>query len=382
MAKKQTESNTTNMEVEQVMRLEDAPSDKPSVEAAEGLNPRKGPLEEIYANRLKQIERESNFGAELSKESVAELSPEPEQPTDSVPSPEVEAIPALPAEEDKTIDLVRDQTPVEKLYTIRDGDVELKLTEKQLVERAQKGLGAERKFQEASALRQEAERFLYGQQPSQQQAPAQQNSAQQEYPKPMELDDSAAEDFLNKLNFGSKDEQKAALKSLVSKLPAQSSTAAMPIDQIVNAATQNAVAALQSQQTMAALGAEFKDVFQDPLLSNAAGILTNQLRDSYAKAGIAKTFWEVGTEALATVRNKYIKSDSVSSQPQLTTIAPTTQVIQMDDKIAAKRAAPKPVVAANVKAQTETTKPTMKSGNGKSDTVNYMRQLRGQPIYS
>ena len=67
-----------------------------------------------------------------------------------------------------------------------------------------------------------------------------------------------AEDFLNKLNFGSKDEQKKALTNLVSKVVNQSPTQAQPdIGQIVNLATQNAVAQMQSQQTMASLGSQY-----------------------------------------------------------------------------------------------------------------------------
>lgn len=382
--------NTTPIEPETGMWLEDAPSDKPSIEAAEGLNPRKSQLDEIFANRQKQIEKESNFGAELT--AASEETPQnPEPPVEAPPSdgqpPEVVAPTTIPAEDQPTV-VAQDQIEQpegEPLYTLRVDGIDLKLTKDQLIERAQKGIGAEKKFEEASRIRREAEQVLYHAQPSQPQAPAQQNSAPQGHPqKPIELDDSTAEDFLNKLNFGSKDEQKAALRNLVSKVATQTPPQAMPdIGQIVNMATHNAVNAMQSQQQMANLGAEFNDVFNDYPLTMAAGALTNQLVQKYQQAGVNKTLYDVSREALATVRERYVRKADDSALEQPTNSAPSSpQVVQMDNKIAAKRAAPKPVVAANVKASTEPTAPKAKSGQGKSDTVSWMRQGRGQPIYS
>ncbi len=380
--------NSTPIEVEDTMRLEDAPSSKePEIEAAEGLNPRKSQLDAIYENRRKQMEKESNFGAEVIKESVAAdlQNPEPETALSPAENSE-EAAPALAEADDKTAaPLVQEHTPEEKLFTLVVDGVPLKLTESQLIERAQKGIGAEKRFEEARRLNDEAKSFLYGTQPSQPQAPVQQHSAPQGYPaKPIDLDDSTAEDFLNKLNFGSKDEQKAALKTLVSKVATQSPTQAIPdIGQIVNAATQNAVAAMQSQQTMASLGNQYPDVFSDNILSTAAGILTNQLREKYEQAGVQKTFWEVSNEALSTVRSKYVKStDTVAQQPTINTVPVTPQVAPMDAKIVAKRAAPKPIVAVNAKAQVESSKPAYKTGVGKSDTVNFLRKSRGQELYN
>lgn len=390
MAKKsENADNTTPIEVEQGMRLEDVTSPKDQeIEAAEGLNPRKSQLDSIFENRRKQIEKESNFGAEVVKDSAeAENAPEPppvegdditpvaaasspadDKPTAPVQEPTIETPPANPDEE---------------LFTLKVDGVDLKLTKDQLIERAQKGIGAEKKFDEAARLRQEAERLVYGTQPLQPQAPAPQNSAPQGHP--VELDDSTVEDFLNKLNFGSKDEQKAAVKNLVSKAASQAPTGTqIPIEQLVNAATQNAVATMQSQQIMADLGKEYPDVFSDNLLSTAAGQLTNQLRDKYTQTGVSKTFLDISREALSTVRDKYIKAPaSVPTQPATnSTAVQAPTVVQMDDKVAAKRAAPKPVVAVNKTAPAAPSAPKLNSGAGKTDTVAWLRQKRGQPVYN
>lgn len=385
---------STPIDVEQGMRLEDAPStpkDNEKIKAAEGLNPRKAKLDAIYANRLKEIEKESNFGAELVKDSAAlekeTQNPEPESASspDETDNVAIERTPAddktnLPVQEQIT-----DNDPVtEKLYTLKVDGVDLRLTEQQLIDRAQKGIGAEKRFEEARRLNEEAKQFIYGQ-PSQPQAPVYTNSALQGHPAVSEpLPDAVKEDFLNKLNFGSKDEQKKALDNLVSTVVSRSPTPASPdIGQIVNAATQNAINAMQSQQTIAVLGNEFSDVFSDKILSKAAGDLTNELGFKYMQAGVPKNFYEVSKEALSTIRNKYLKSEIQSNaQPTINSAAARPDVIQMDNKVAAKRAAPKPIVAVNATAKTEPTKPALKSGVGKSDTVSFMRQSRGQPLYS
>lgn len=345
-----------NMESAPVVAPE-APADaeKPPI-----FDPRKEAMDAILANRKAQIETEiayvdppvTNPPAEpIVEEPAAAAAPAAAQP---------ETPPAAPAAD-----------PAVQKHKLKVNGVDLEFTQDELLRAASKGLGAEQKLEEATRLRREAE-ALTRQTPS---APDPRAQAPQPETPATPMDADHLKKLARAISYGSEDESASAIRELV-QLRAGDGRANGPTpDQIVQAATQNALAHIQRESALTTFGQEYSDVLKDPNLTYLAAQYVHVLRDNYAKMGVPRSELDLYREAGKTVTDW----DLSRKAPPPGTQTPSASSVSTD-RVERKRAAPKPpIAAASIRAPLAPEAPQIPRG---SAIVNQMRKARGQAVFS
>lgn len=331
----------------------------------------------IFAKRKEFLEKEMGIvesgvidakpitenAVEESPRDIMENSPPPE-PVDTKLPPAA----ASPSEEP--------QIPPEKfIITVNGQPIEYTLDE--LKQQAQLGVGANKKFDEAFRMRQEAQNLMFA---SQQHSQPQAQNINQTQPQLADIPETELRDIAKRLNYGSEEEQVKALKEagiLFSKATVQPN--GLTPEAIVNVATQNALNILTAQQEQEILKNEFKDIVSDPAMAYATDFIANQLAQKYAALGQQIPRLELLREAGNTAKARYLKPASSS---QSNSSAPAPIVVDMTNKIERKRAAPQPPNSANKVASDESQPygiPSIQALDAaRKNAFNYIAKRRGQ----
>lgn len=361
--------NTTDIEVPKTVQMDDAPAPEPILpEAEEGELPpvfKDEVREGIHAKRRAMLEKEMTDQG-LEPQAVAkieELPVEPEAPKLDEPLPQVAT-----SKEDE--DFLLNVYGQEKKYDLKNAS-----DREELKRLAQKGGAATQIFEEGYRMKNEAlqvaQAIKQNLQPQAQPQVAQIDTQQS-------LDKEKVKEIAKRMNYGSEEDQAAALLDLVaiSKADTKGQAQALPPEQLVNVATQNAIAYIDARTEQEILKKEFSDILADYPLSMATDVIANQLAQKYQQEGKQQTRLELFREAGNIARDKYLKPVQAPAQT-----APTVQAAKVEisnDRIERKRAAPKPPAAANKIA----VEPPPAYGVDVSSVVNKMRKARGQPVFN
>lgn len=310
------------------------------------VNPRQAIMDTIYAKRADSFQKELDYAAAISMGATVdpikeEQTVEPERKTEAAKTEEQQA----PAAEPKPKET--------KQYTINGQNVNLNEAElQQLLNRFQ----AER------------QQYVQPQQPVHQPVQQQQRSVEQE---PQDKD--RLKEIARKITYGNEEESTNALQDLVGLTirNVQRPTGPTP-DQIVQVATNNAVAQLQFQQNLNTIANEYADVFNKRSLTLVAADNVNSLRNKYSMLGVPKPDIELYREACELTRQELVKP-SETVKPNVES-KPAAQPAQLQAKLERKRAAPQPPAGAN-KIASELPSNAHPSG---SQVVAAMRKSRGQ----
>lgn len=402
----------TNIEVQQGMHFESGPDKGPSgaSDPVEGVNPREAVLNAIYEKRNQVLESElaahaAMSGAEETPAAGAQAGDAAQPGHQQAQTATGEGDPAAAGPSDGSgapsaaaADPEGAAAQPSAKQTFMVGGHPVELSQEEMIRAAEETLRRNREAQ-----------MIYGQpvqqqpaaQPSQQQPvrPVFNPNAAQPAAAPVNagdvIDAETAKNFATKLNYGNEAEQAQAVRDLVStvvsRVQAQPAQPGMDPRQMINIATQNAIATISYQNTLQEIGAEFQDVFADNLLSIAAGNLTGQLRQKYTLLNQPKSEKELMREALTEVRARYLRPNPTPAQetgntpanpapanPPVQAASPAAATQVVGDRIERKRAAPQPPAAAN-KIASEAAPAQQQTA---SDVVNWMRKSRHQPVLS
>lgn len=388
----------TDLQVPQTMSLDSAPpadrqdalpvnqDPQPDQPPAQPINPREAKMAEIFANRATAIQNELQLGKEIAAEGLQEpVSAEPDAPPKGAEpqgdAPPVDAAPQSGGDGQEP----PAAAPAPKI-PLRVNGQQLELTQEELIAMAQRGIGADERFREAARMRDEAQR-LHAQpipQNTQPQPVAGHPAPQAPQPEAVVLDQAAARDLARRMNYGSEEDQVQAIQDLggiiAKQLQGRASQAPSP-DQLVQSASLRALETIRFENNLATVMNEFSDVFSHRALTIAAADEVNQLRFKYQTIGAPKSDLDLYREACTKIRDNYLpKAPSADAPPQPQPnpnppVQSAPNVINMNDRIERKRAAPKPPVAATRTAQdTAQTERYMPQ-----NIVANMRKSRGQP---
>lgn len=305
-------------------------------------------LESIYERRNQDLAKEIG---EVVEEPPAEPTPEAAEgdagqaPSDAVtevenPSASDTEVPAQsPATEPAAA------SPQPQKYPVIVNGQRIEYTLEELQQQAQLGVAARQKFEEAAELRRQAELIAASRQNSQPTHQAQSvniNTTEQ-------LQDIPKEELLDiakRMNYGSEEEQVEAVRKAILLGQKQGRNVPTP-EQMIQAATQNALATLTAQQEQAVLKSEFPDILPETPLLYTADFVANQLAQKYVALGQPKSRLEILREAGNYVRERYLKP-AASTQPEPKTSAVVTT---NPNKIERKRTAPQTPTAASAVAR-------------------------------
>lgn len=366
--------NTTELEVPQTMQLDMTPTPeqiKPEGEEGEAPPLFKDDVRDaIFAKRREMLTKEmSDQGLEPNVITEPEKTvehPVLEQKIEQETKPE-------PVPEPKPLEATK--TPEEQEFILKVYGKDHKLSKDELIREAQKGMAATQVFNEGYRMKEEALQIANAvKQNLQPQQVAKENPPQQ--PQSFDME----KDVAKRINYGSEDDQVKALrdyKDAIIKEARGQAPAALPPEQLIGAATQNAIAYIDARTEQETLRKEFADILADKPIASAADVIANELNENYRSQGITKSRLELFREAGTLAREKYLKPkiEETPVQPNHTA-APTIAV--SNDKLERKRAAPKPPAAANKIA----VEPPPQYGVGVSSIVNQMRKARGQPVFN
>lgn len=355
--------NTTDLEVPQTMQLEAAPAPEPIKSENDEIKVFSDPVRDaIFAKRRGILEQEMiDQGLEpQGNETVPDV-------IVPVPKVELEPEPVITKPEEKLI-----VTPEQEKFLINVYGQTKELTKDEMIREAQKGMAATQIFQEGHRMKDEALQIANAVKQNLQPQAVKENPPQATK---SVIDDDKAREIAKRINYGSEEDQISAIKDLGASIEAKvrGQAQALPPEQLVNYATQQAIAMIDARNEQETLKKEFSDILTDQALSSAADVIANQLAQKYQAEGAPKSRLELFREAGNTVRERYMKPAEVKPPENP---APPIMVVNNNDKIERKRGAPKPPSAANKVA----VEPPPAYGVGVSSIVNQMRKSRGQPV--
>jgi len=187
------------------------------------------------------------------------------------------------------------------------------------------------------------------------------------------LDRERAQQFVQRLTYGSPDDGAAALLELAETLQAP---AQPQIDQqqIIQAASQHAYHQIRLENDLQTIGREFPEVFNDQTRAITAAVHLSQIRQRDAATGQSRLPIDQYREAASLVRNAFAPPSQ--SQPGGNGPSPALQAAPDPNRLERKRAAPRNPVgvsrAANL-GEPERAHPT------NSQIVDQLRRARHQP---
>lgn len=323
--------------------------------------------DEIAAKRRAQLEEESEAAAQESE--IVEKPAEDAPPAESVNPP------------DNLEEAIEPAAGSIKKYALNINGQNVEYTEQELIAQAQRGVGAENKFREAAELRRQAEALMFAtQQNSQPQMPVNNNTPQVQSP----IENDALRDIARRMNYGTEEEQVNALREAGELFSKQTGRADGPTpEQLIQIATQNALAVIDTRNEQQVLSQEFPDIVADIPIAYATDLIAQQLASKYQSLGVVKSRVELLREAGAYSRQKYLQRNIPSEQQNSSAPA---QVKLSDDKIERKRAAPQPPSSASKVASD----PNSSYGVSSAQALDEMRRRsfqaiaksRGQQAYS
>ena len=365
-------------------------------EPAEGLRtPHASRLEEIVARRREQQEAELATFAEMTGQAPAQpvTEDDPAQPAAAAADPiqpQAQNVPPAAG----TPPVAGGGDGIKLLVNGR----EVVMSQDELVRNAQRGLSADERFREAARMREEAARIM-GMAPQQPQQQFQQPQAQPQYVQPQQqpnapaaqrgpiIPDDRAREIVERINYGSAEEQAAAIQDLVATAVQQAtgqgnSLTPEQVYALGQRAALDITAQAQFNNDLMTIGNEYPEVINDRPLMVAAADQVRNLRLQYQGEGIVKSNLEIYREACGFIKERYLPSSQASDPSQPGQPATSVQaapanpnVIQMGDRIERKRAAPQPPAAASKVASSSPATPSFNA----SAVVNQMRKSRGQP---
>lgn len=405
----QRQPETTNIEVPVTMNLDTAPKAAPQREqelvAAEGeaWDPRADAMKSILANRAAIIERENQQASELygasaedqeaeDQDQQAATQPAPAQQNQPIHTPPTgQDAPPPAAQADGGAALAAQ--PPQKIILNVDGR-QLEVNQDELTRLAQMGLSATQRFEQAARLREEAFAIANGHVPASvhthtQPAVAGQRAPQAPASPPDEVISlDVARDFAKRMTYGTEEDQVQAARDLGATIASsiRSQAANVNAGDVVNQATQQAIAHIRFENDLQTIGQEFPDLFYNYPLSVATGHIVGQLRFKYEKLGIAKSNLDLYREGCVEMRKLMGKTETPQQQNQPQPAAhpaqssnppQSAQPANMQGRIERKRAAPQPPAAVSRAASDA----PQSRGQTPSQIVSNMRKQRGQPVY-
>jgi hypothetical protein len=315
-------------------------------------DPRKEIMDKIYANRADQYKQELEYAAEISD--VNNFNSPESEPKDKLVEEieEIEENPVVQKEKPKDSEVVKQPTR----RKVQFGNQSLELTDQE--------------------LEQLAVRALYAQNAPQQQV---QQHVQQPVEQPIQpkADASLLKDIARKITYGSEEESAHALAEFANLTADMARNNQPAPEQLVQAATNQAIAQINFQNNLNTIASEYKDVFEDGDLTIIAARKVGELRNKYNTIGQPRNDLDLYREACKLTRDKFVPQSetttdvnkSNSANQQAATIANVSQT-----RVERKRSAPQPAAAVNrvQQMQQQSQYPTG------SAIVNAMRKSRGQ----
>lgn len=351
--------NTTDIKVAEPALLQD--TIKPEGDG-NNFDPRKDIMAEIFKNRQKVLDAENQIATDQVAEHNLQSAPLAESPltqenTEVVADP-VAAEPAIIAD--------IKAMPQEKYTIVVDG-IPVEYTIDELKTQAQLGVGARKRFDEAAEMRRQAEQIMFAKNSQPQQVENQNTSSQVDIP------EAELKDIAKRMNYGSEEEQVKALRDAGILFSKNQGRQGPTPEALVDIATRNALAVLDTRNEQTILANEFKDILSDPPIAHATDIIATQLAQKYQSLGQPKSRLEVLREAGIVAREKYLKP----VQSESSNTVQQAGVSPMKEKLERKRTAPQPPSAASKIA----VMPTQESGYKPSNIVAQMRKARGQQAF-
>ncbi len=354
---------TTEIEVPQTMHIEATEKPETPENPSEIPNPNKDIMDAIYEKRKQRLlaEEATQLGEELKPvETPAEVLPE-EQSAEPAAAPLTAEVATPPT----TDPAAGAKLPDKITLKVEQRDIDVPMDT--LVTLAQKGLSSTKAWEEAAQMKREAQELMFSMKQNMQPQAAPENT-----PQKTSLSD-IVEDVAERINYGSKDDQKKALLDYGAAIKAdlEGRSQGLPPEQLVQVATQNAISAIKFEQDQATIAKEFPEVFRDKHLSQLAGNIAGEKVQQAKETGAYKPLVDIWRDALTEVKSKYIPVQSAPS------VQAASKVVDMTDKVERKRAAPQPPAAVN---RIATEKPPQ-YGVDPSSIIAKMRKARGQPVY-
>lgn len=329
-------------------------------------------LESIYDKRNRQLDEliaapEPDSAPEEAVEGDAEQAPSAttEEVSPSASEPEV------PAQEP--------QAASPQKYPVIVNGQRIEYTLEELQQQAQLGVAARQKFEEAAEMRRQAEHIASSRQNSQPQPAVNNNTNQQ-------LSDIPKEELLDiakRMNYGTEEEQVEALRKAATLFGSQQGRNQPTPEQMIQVATQNALATLTAQQEQAILKSEFPDIASDAPIAYATDLIATQLAQKYAALGQQKSRLDLLREAGNEARNRYLKP--AASTPPVSQPISAAAVKQDPNKVERKRAAPQTPTAASAVARSSSdgnnsTNPEQVAQAMRKNAMTEILKARGQPV--
>ena len=351
-------ASSNELGVHEVARkpADDQPGQTPEALADEpkvAVDPRKAIMDKIYANRGEQFKRELQYAASFEPERAdgedLPTVPEPQEAQSAEPS-QAQA-PARAPEH-------APEQPSRRAINV-NGQV-LELTQAEIDHLAQRAIYAS---QQPQAYQPQAPQPL---------APP---SQAQQLPRSEGVDPNALKEIARRITYGSEDESVGALQDLVGLTTrlAQQPNGPTP-DQIASAAAQRAVAQVQFENNLNAIGREYADIFNDSDMTVIAARKVGELRSKNNVLGVQKSDLDLYREACQLTREKFGRAETTpvtnKTLPAEQPLAPALS----QGRVERKRAAPQPAAAVN---RTQAMEQTNRAPTA-SDIVNAMRKQRGQ----
>lgn len=356
------------------MRLEDAapaPEDVPPAPTDDGPAPSsqtphaKG-MEAIVARRREQIEREKGESERVGLQQP-DIAPTPLEAAPPAPPPEDTPAPPPPP-----LPPVADLVPAARVHRIVVRGQQIEMSEEDMVRAAGMAI-------ESEAARREAQ-----QRPAPQPAPAPPPAP------PAPIDRAVALEYAKAIQYGDEDAAADALAKMAEEITRRVTPQAPAVsaDEIANQVYARVNSVNTMEGALQRFATNFDDIVSDTDATTLAAIKADQLRQQYQNAGIPRTIDEIMTEAgnaVRATRTRWTGTPAPATDPQTPTPpappAPTAPAPAANGaRVAIKRATPQAPAASAATPPTEQG-PRLTSGATGSQTVAWLRQTRGQPVY-
>lgn len=189
------------------------------------------------------------------------------------------------------------------------------------------------------------------------------------------LDRERAQQFVQRLTYGSPDDGAAALLELAETLQAPAQQQIDP-QQLIQAASQHAYQQIRLENDLQTIGREFPEVFNDQTRAITAAVHLSQIRQRDAATGQNRLPIDQYREAASLVRNAFAPQPQPGANGTSPALQAAPDLPQNRERLERKRAAPRNPVgvsrAANL-GEPERAYPT------NSQIVDQLRRARHQP---
>jgi hypothetical protein len=227
------------------------------------------------------------------------------------------------------------------------------------------------------ALARDGAKF-HTQQQAPQPPPRQAQPPQQQTPAPVPqpfLDENTAKAMARQIAYGSEEEGAQALANLAANIAQRVQASQVDPNRLAQVTAAHVRDQMTLESNLQTIGQEFPEIFGDTTRSQLAALKLHEIRQRDAALGVQKSNLELYREACSMVRTSLGTPQprpAENTPPPVPQAAPNT-VVSRDDRLAGKRAAPRPVRPASQRAPE-----TMERAPTGAEIVNQMRKARGQ----